>query len=100
MPRLVRKAPLAERIKAYLDPWDWLMWASEELNSSDWEEFAKSYAVTAGVVMNALFMIAKANSGRSKSNGGDDVFGDSSRSGGGWLRWFVSSALLDWYLDC
>lgn len=89
MPRLVRRAPLAERIKAYLDPWDWLMWASEELNSNDWEDFAKSYATPMGIGMNIVYMIAKANAGGS-STVSDDVFSDrqSSRSSG-WLKWFV-----------
>jgi hypothetical protein len=89
MPRLVRRAPLSERIKAYLDPWDWLMWASEELNSNDWDEFAKSYATTLGFGMNVVFMIARANAGKSKSEG-DDVFGDLKRNSSGWFKWFVS----------
>ncbi|KAF2261267.1 hypothetical protein CC78DRAFT_522098 [Lojkania enalia] len=94
MPRLVRKAPLSERIKAYLDPMDWLMWASEELNSNDWEEFANSYANGMGLGMNVLFMIAKANAGKSSSDQKDDVFGDSKRSGSGWLKWFMGLIVL------
>ncbi|KAF2188658.1 hypothetical protein K469DRAFT_748399 [Zopfia rhizophila CBS 207.26] len=94
MPRLVRRAPLSERIAAYLDPWDWLMWASEELNSNDWDDFAKSYAFSLGVSMNILFIIAKANAGGSSSSKGDDVFGDSGSSGSGWLKWFLSLIIL------
>ena len=37
MPRLVRKAPLSERINSYLDPSDWALWISEVLSSSDWD---------------------------------------------------------------
>ncbi|KAF2727735.1 hypothetical protein EJ04DRAFT_581825 [Polyplosphaeria fusca] len=88
MPRLVRKAPLAERIKAYMDPMDWLMWASEELNSNDWDEFAKNYANWLGFGLNLVFMVAKANAGKASSDKVDDVFGDYQRSGG-WLKWFA-----------
>ncbi|KAF2013016.1 hypothetical protein BU24DRAFT_374933 [Aaosphaeria arxii CBS 175.79] len=88
MPRLVRRAPLSERIKAYLDPWDWLMWASEELNSSDWDEFAKDYATSIGVGMNLVFVVAKANTGGSNTSIEDDVFHDEAR-GAGWLKWFA-----------
>jgi len=89
MPRLVRRAPLLERLKAYLDPWDWLMWVSEELNSNDWEEFANSYAFSLGVGMNVLFMIAKANMGRTTGGSVDDVFGEYQKSSTGWFRWFM-----------
>ncbi|ORY11326.1 hypothetical protein BCR34DRAFT_673864 [Clohesyomyces aquaticus] len=88
MPRLVRKEPLIDRLKAYLDPWDWLMWASEELNSNDWDDFAKSYASGLGLSMNILYMIARANAGPSK-NKTDDVFGDYQRKGAGWFAWFM-----------
>lgn len=88
MPRLVRRAPLLERIKSYLDPWDWWMWLSEEFNSNDWDDFAESYATSIGLVMNLVFMIAKANAGKSTS-AGDDVFGEYKGSSSGWLKWFV-----------
>jgi hypothetical protein len=88
MPRLVRRAPLLERIKSYLDPWDWLMWASEELNSNDWDDFTKSYATTMGFTANVIFILAKANAGRS-SSARDDVFAEGKVSSSGWLKWFV-----------
>ncbi|OCL09267.1 hypothetical protein AOQ84DRAFT_354077 [Glonium stellatum] len=89
MPRLVRRAPLSERIKAYLNPWDFLLWVSEELNSNDWDEFQRTWAMPIGVGVNLIFIIAKANTGGSGSSGGDDVFGDyGSRRGSGWLSWF------------
>jgi len=87
MPRLVRRAPLSERIKAYLDPGDLLLWLSEELNSNDWDDFEKAYAMPIGVACNIVFMVARANSGTSNST---DVFGDHhSRIGSGWLQWIV-----------
>ncbi|KAF1995257.1 hypothetical protein P154DRAFT_474621, partial [Amniculicola lignicola CBS 123094] len=94
MPRLVRRAPLAERIQAYLDPWDWIMWAQEELNSSDWDEFAKSWAFTIGLASNIVFMIAKANSGGTRKYTADDVFGEGKVTSAGWLRWFLGIIVL------
>ncbi|KAF2824567.1 hypothetical protein CC86DRAFT_57359 [Ophiobolus disseminans] len=92
MPRLVRRAPLSERIKAYIDPSDWLIWISEELNSNDWDEFAQSYAVYIGFASNVLFVIAQANCGPSTSLNDDGVFGGV--SGPGWIKWFMNLLVL------
>jgi hypothetical protein len=92
MPRLVRRAPLAERIKAYIDPSDWLIWISEELNSNDWDEFAQSYAVSLGFAANLLFVIAQANSGASTAYDDDGVFREV--SGPGWVKWFMNLLVL------
>ncbi|KAJ9669712.1 hypothetical protein H2201_000096 [Coniosporium apollinis] len=90
MPRLVRRAPLSERIKSYLNPWDFLLWLSEEVND-EWEERLKEWAVVIGVAMNFVFMVARANGGRAASYVGDDVFGDyEGRRGSGWLSWFAT----------
>jgi hypothetical protein len=89
MPRLVRRAPLSQRIKAYLDPWDFLLWLSEELNSTEWEDFLKEWSIPLGVGINLIFIVARANS-RADSLG-DDVFGDlDSLQGTGWRPWIVS----------
>jgi hypothetical protein len=86
--RLVRRAPWTERLKAQLNPLDWLLYLSEELNSNDWEEFQRTYGTPIGLGLNVVFLIARANSGTSASLD-DDVFGDSSlRHGSGWLLWF------------
>ncbi|KAL5348377.1 hypothetical protein ACLOAV_006859 [Pseudogymnoascus australis] len=37
MPRLVRRKPLGERLKAYLNPLDFLLYVSEELETSEWD---------------------------------------------------------------
>ncbi|XTI85165.1 hypothetical protein V2W45_1372863 [Cenococcum geophilum] len=88
MPRLIRRAPLSERIKAYLNPWDFLLWVSEELNGNGWDDFQRAWAIPIGVGVNLVFIIAKANTGVSRSSGDDDVFGDyGSRRGSGWLLW-------------
>ena len=83
--RLVRRAPLAERIKAYIDPWDWLMWISEELNTNDWEEFAQDYAIPLGCGMNFIFVVAQANASNGTAN--NDVLVGTG-GGSGWFGWF------------
>ncbi|KAI9888091.1 MAG: hypothetical protein M1823_000026 [Watsoniomyces obsoletus] len=93
MPRLVRRAPLGERIKAYLNPLDFLLWLSEEVDSNDWDEFHRSYSTPIGLILNFIFLIARANSGwgRGSGSGVDDVFSDEiSRGGSGWLGWLAS----------
>lgn len=88
-PRLVRRAPLTERIQAWLNPADWLIWLSEELNGGDWEEFIEQWAATIGVLLNIVFMVACANS--ISEDPGDDVFGDYfERRGSGWLAWLAT----------
>lgn len=90
MPRLVRRTPLLDRVKAYLDPLDFLLWLSEELTTQDWDDFNKQWATPTGIVFNVLFMIARSNSSASSQDYSGDVFGDdSSTSGTGWLAWFV-----------
>jgi len=94
--RLVRRAPLTERIKAYLNPYDFLLWASEELN--DWEDLDKKWSVPIGVLLNVVFMMARANSGGNQSRG-DDVFADYyERRGSGWLTWLVSIIYSDFWM--
>ena len=87
MPRLVRRRPLAERIKSYLNPLDFLLWVSEEIDTHDWDQFEKDWALSAGVALNAVFLIARANSRSNASRITDDVFGDD--GGVPWLSWFV-----------
>ncbi|KAF1976372.1 hypothetical protein BU23DRAFT_588138 [Bimuria novae-zelandiae CBS 107.79] len=87
--RLVRKAPLMERIQAYLDVHDWLLWLSEELNTNDWEDFAKDYSLTIGVVFNLVYIVAQANT-TDYSHTDDILLGDA--SGPGWFTWFCRLA--------
>ena len=87
MPRLVRRRPLAERIKSYLNPLDFLLWVSEEIDTHDWDQFEKDWALSAGIALNAVFLIARANSRSNASRITDDVFGDD--GGVPWLSWFV-----------
>jgi hypothetical protein len=90
MPRLVRRTPLSDRIKASLDPYDFLLWLSEELNDDAYDEWLKVWATPIGVGLNILFILARGSSRTGRRGAGDDVFGDVDGSGGGWLSWFVS----------
>ncbi|KAK4989395.1 hypothetical protein LTR50_003271 [Elasticomyces elasticus] len=90
MPRLVRRAPVLERIKAYLNPWDFLLWLSEELSDETWDETLKDWAIPISLACNFVFLIARANSTGSL-NKSDDVFAEyDGRKGSGWLVWFAS----------
>lgn len=87
-PRLVRRRPLLERIKTYLNPLDFMLWLSEELDSNDWDQRQKEWATPIGILLNVIFLIARANTGGSTRRTGDDVFGDDLPYIG-WFAWFV-----------
>ena len=88
-PRLIRRRPLVERIKAYLNPLDFLLWLSEEIDSNDWEQWNKEWANPIGIILNIVFLIARANTAYSTSGGRDDVFGNDTTYTP-WMTWFVS----------
>jgi hypothetical protein len=91
MPRLIRRKPLARRLQDYFNVWDWLLWASEELESNDWDEWAREYAFYLGCGLNFVFLLARASCDPAGSRKHDDVFGDYEGSGTiGWLSWLVS----------
>jgi hypothetical protein len=97
MPPLVRRRPLLERIQAYLDPWDLLLWLSEELNDDAHEELLNNWATQIGVALNFLFIIARGASKPGDSRGSDDVFGDiDGKSRSGWFAWLVSILECVW----
>ncbi|KAJ4270412.1 hypothetical protein NW762_002093 [Fusarium torreyae] len=83
MPRLVRRQPLSERIMSAMNPMDFLLWLSEELETRDWDSTAAGTQI--GLAMNFVFLLARANSGFSSKS--DDVFSD--EAGSGWLAFFV-----------
>lgn len=90
MPRLVRRAPLSERIKTYLNPEDLWDRVSEELFEGEWKDTLNNFAIPIGITFNILFMIARAGSGRASPSRADDVFGDfEGKRSSGWGRWFV-----------
>lgn len=83
-PRLIRRRPLSERIMALLNPMDFLLWLSEELETRDWD--SASVGTQLGLGLNFVFLLARANLGSSPRS--DDVFSDD--GGSGWLSFFVS----------
>lgn len=90
MPRLIRRQTLGQRIQSYLNPADFLLWLSEELDSYGWDQLEKEWAIPIGFVLNLVFLTARANSG-GKSQSYDDVFRDSRREISV-LSWSVSKA--------
>lgn len=94
MPRLVRRAPLSERIKAYLDPYDVLLWLSEYINDDAYEEWLKLWAIPIGLGLHIVFILAQGASKTAPTKRGDDVFGEDGSSGSGWFAWVVSVQLL------
>jgi hypothetical protein len=86
MPRLIRRKPLVERIKDYLNPGDFLLWLSEEIETRDWD--SKQFAAPLALGLHIAFLVSRANSGNSGRSGGDDVFGDD-YSGTGWFSYIV-----------
>jgi len=81
MPAYVRKQSLLERLKSQYNIYDWLLWLSEEIESSGWDRIEKEWAIIIGVVLNLLFMFARANV-NTRPKHYDDVFGEG--SGPGW----------------
>jgi hypothetical protein len=89
-PRLVRRRPLTKRILEKLNPLDFLLWLSEELNSDEWQDTLREWSTIIGFTLNFIFLLARANS--TPTSNGDDVFADyDSRIGSGWLAWFVGA---------
>ncbi|KAI0965218.1 hypothetical protein F4678DRAFT_340293 [Xylaria arbuscula] len=91
MPRLVRRRPLMERVKAMLNPMDFLLWLSEEIETHDWS--SKTVGTQLGLAMNFAFLIARANSGGARVV--DPVFEDGSSSSG-WIAYLVGAVV--WFL--
>ena len=87
MPRLVRRRPLSERIRSHLNPYDFLLWLSEEFEAGDWDQLEKNWALPIGIALNVIFLIARANSRSGGSKAFDDVFGDD--DGTSLLGWLV-----------
>jgi hypothetical protein len=86
MPRLVRRKPLLDRVKDYLNPGDLWLWLSEWIETREWD--GKRYAGPLALGLHFTLLIARANVEGSGSQGGDDVFGDD-YSGTGWLSAIV-----------
>lgn len=87
--RLVRRQPLAERLRSMLNPMDFYLWLSEEIQTFNWD--SKAFGTRFGLVANFVFLLARANAGDAQE-AVDDVFGDAPASG--WVSLVVSRS--DW----
>ncbi|EWC44993.1 hypothetical protein DRE_01052 [Drechslerella stenobrocha 248] len=105
--RLVRRQTFGQRIAAFLNPLDNLLSASLLFETYDWEGLGESIAAPAGIALNVLLMIARANSNtklgwRGTSSHVEDVLRDprydysDSQAGGifGWLMHIVAHLLF------
>lgn len=90
MPKYVRRQPLIERVKTYLNPLDFLLWLSEEIESNGWDQLEKEWAIPLAVSFNLMFMVARSNM-NNRPRGYDDVFGD--QDGPGVVSWLVCTLL-------
>ncbi|KAK0641549.1 hypothetical protein B0T16DRAFT_431293 [Cercophora newfieldiana] len=82
--RLVRRRPLKERLQAFVNPMDFYLWLSEEIQTLDWD--SKIFGTRFGLAANFIFLLARANSGRRQSV--DDVFTDAPVNG--WVTFIVN----------
>ncbi|KAK3306583.1 uncharacterized protein B0T15DRAFT_145860 [Chaetomium strumarium] len=89
--RLVRRRPLTERIRAMLNPMDFYLWLSEEIQTFDWD--SKTFGTRFGLAANFVFLLARANSGRTR-DAVDDVFGDEPANG--WVT--LGANFFQWLL--
>lgn len=86
MPPRVRRTPFMERVRSMLNPMDMMLWFWEELETR--ELASETVGTRAGLFLNIVFLVARANYGTSSAN--DDIFVDDD-VGTGWLDWIVSS---------
>ncbi|PHH82231.1 hypothetical protein CDD82_6650 [Ophiocordyceps australis] len=82
MPRLVRRRPLHQRILAALNPVDYLLQLSEDIEAREWN--SKQVGSQLGLVLNVVFLLCRANAKRSAVYRSDDIFGDSEET-----TWFA-----------
>lgn len=82
--RLVRRQPLRERVRAMLNPMDFLLWLSEEIETREWD--SKALGTRAGILSSIVFLLARANAGGA-SRDVDDVFGEEEVTG--WIPFIV-----------
>lgn len=85
MPPVIRRPPLSERIKAFLNPYDLLLWLAEELHESALDEALRGWTTPIGLAANLIFAVTRS---KSSATPDDDLFGDLEGSSG-WFAWFV-----------
>ncbi len=67
-----------------LNPMDFLLWLSEEMETRDWD--SKNAGTQLGLGLNFVFLVARANFGSPKPS--DDIF--SNEGGSSWISLIVS----------
>lgn len=82
MPPIIRRQSRIQKLKANLNPYDFWLWLSEELESSGWDQVEKEWSISIGVAFNLLFLACRLSVGASHDND-DLVFGDD----GGYGSW-------------
>ncbi|KAJ6258572.1 hypothetical protein Dda_6618 [Drechslerella dactyloides] len=96
--RLVRRQTFGQRIASFLNPLDNLLSVSLLFETYDWEGLGESIAAPAGIALNILLMVARANSNtklgwRGSSSAVEDVLRDPrhdySDTGSGALGWVM-----------
>ncbi|KAK3898378.1 hypothetical protein C8A05DRAFT_38036 [Staphylotrichum tortipilum] len=94
--RLVRRQPLSERIRAMLNPMDFYLWLSEEIQTLSWD--SKAFGTRFGLAANFIFLLARANAGDTRNN--DDIFADiDDESFWSAFAWFsILANFLQWTL--
>ncbi|KAI5838016.1 hypothetical protein DFP73DRAFT_520971 [Morchella snyderi] len=102
-PRIVRQAPLSDRVLAALNPLDALLNLSTWLSSQDWDGLQTTLATPLGLTLNVLYLFTRAHSDSSSyRRGAEDVIrrGAGSTSGmGAWGSAMVYSChLVSWSL--
>lgn len=107
MPRVVRHAPLSQRIAGWLNPFDHLLALSTDIDSYDWDTLQHTLGDPLGIGLNLLTAITRANADAFRSRYEDDVFSYASGRGHGstWaggLGYLVCESKLreDGFLAC
>ncbi|KAJ2897086.1 hypothetical protein MKZ38_004996 [Zalerion maritima] len=86
--RVVRRKSLREKVSAWFNFLDFLIYISEEIETRDWDSAAVGTRV--GLALNLLFFLARAQSSVDDHTD-DDLFSDSPRSG--WFSYLVSTVV-------
>ena len=87
--RLIRRAPLRDRIMAYFDPHDIDIWLREKLEAADWDAFHKRNGTPLGIALNVTALVARLSSGTRNGNEYDDLYIEEDEGSSFW-SWLVS----------
>lgn len=88
---MVRREPLKDRILARLNPMDFLLWLSEEIETREWD--SKALGTRVGILASVAFLLARVNAGGASPDV-DDVFGED--EGTGWIPFIVGHSKRWW----